>query len=175
MLQPEDLEALRAQLAQGRIERAYSAIVGYMSRLRARYATGEWAVSGLYQGQFDMTYFALFPPSLKSRDLKLAVVFDYAAFRFEVWLAARNRSVQRHYWEIFKDAGWTDHRLVEPAAGVDAIVACEVADGGSLIDPEALTFGLEAAVLALVAALEDFLSVNDPRTSTLTGQEESAG
>jgi hypothetical protein len=162
-LQPEDLEALRAQLAQGHIERAYSAIVGYMSRLRARYATGEWSVSGLYQGQFDMTYFALFPPSLKSRDLKLAVVFDYTAFRFEVWLAARNRAVQRRYWELFKGGGWTDFRLVEPAVGVDAIVASVVADGASLIDPESLTIELETAVLALLAVLEDFFSVNAPQ------------
>ena len=162
-LQPGDLEVLREQLAQGHIQKAYSAIVGYMSRLRARYSTGEWAVSGLYQGQFDMTYFALFPPALKSRDLKLAVVFDYAAFRFEVWLAARNRSIQRHYWQLLRDAGWAGCRLVEPASGVDAIVVDEVADGRALTDPEALTQRLDEVVAALAANLEDFLSVHDPR------------
>ena len=162
-LQPEDLEALRAQLAQGHIARAYSAIIGYMSRLRASYSTGEWPVSGLYQGQFDMTYFAIFPPTLKARDLKLAVVFDYASFRFEIWLAARNRPVQRRYWELLNEGGWTKHRLVEPAVGVDAIAVSEVADGGSLTDPESLTIELDAAVWSLLSDLEDFLSVHDPR------------
>ena len=31
--------------------------------------------------------------------LAVAVVFDYEAFRFELWLAARNRKVQRKYWD----------------------------------------------------------------------------
>jgi hypothetical protein len=31
----------------------------------------------------DMTYFAIFPPCLKSHDLKVAIVFNYDAFRFE--------------------------------------------------------------------------------------------
>ena len=38
-----------------------------------------------------MTYFALFPDALKKHNLKLATVFNYQTFRFEVWLAARNR------------------------------------------------------------------------------------
>ena len=34
-----------------------------------------------------MTYFALFPASLKCRGLKVTIVFNYEAFRFEAWLA----------------------------------------------------------------------------------------
>ncbi|HOH08780.1 MAG TPA: hypothetical protein PLF89_14745 [bacterium] len=47
----------------------------------------------MYQGYLDMTYFEFFPDKLKKCDLKLAIVFNYQAFRFEVWLAARNRQV----------------------------------------------------------------------------------
>ena len=92
------------------------------SRALRKRRFGERAVSGLYQGYFDMTYFALFPPALRSRDLKIAIVFDYEAFAFEVWLAARNRKVQRRYWELFRDSSWSGYHVVEPAAGVDAIV-----------------------------------------------------
>jgi hypothetical protein len=34
--------------------------------------------------------------------LKIAIVFDYAAFGFEAWLAGRNRQVQRKYWQLFR-------------------------------------------------------------------------
>jgi len=77
-----------------------------MMGLRTHFASkyGDPAVSGLYKGYMDMTYFALFPPSLKRLDLKIAIVFNYEAFRFEAWLAARNRKVQRQYWDDFKDS-----------------------------------------------------------------------
>ncbi len=160
-LRPQDLEALRAELARGSIQTAYSAIIGYMSQLRARYSTSEWPVSGLYQGQFDMTYFALFPPVLKSRDLKLAIVFDYAAFGFEVWLAARNRAVQKRYWKLLDETGWSGSRLVKPAPGVDAIVVAEVASADALLDPDSLSLSIEAVAGRLVADLEGFLAVHD--------------
>ena len=160
-----DLRELREHLSEGSIQRAYAAIVGYMSRLRTHFAStrGERAVSGLYQGCFDMTYFALFPPALKSRDLKLAIVFDYEAFGFKVWLAARNRNVQRQYWELLRDSGWSKYRLIEPAAGIDAIVEHEVASGFELDDPDALTSRIEKAAAALLDDLEQVLAIHDPR------------
>jgi hypothetical protein len=160
-----DLSELREHLGDGSIQRAYAAIVGYMSRLRTHFVSthGERAVSSLYQGYFDMTYFALFPPALKSRDLKLAIVFDYESFGFEVWLAARNRKVQRQYWELFRQSGWPDYRVVEPSAGVDAIVEHDVASGFALDDPEALTKQIEEAVAALLDDLGQFLAIHDPR------------
>jgi hypothetical protein len=42
-----------------------------------------------------MTYFAVVPPSLKRRARKIAIVFNYEAFRFEAWLSATNRQLQR--------------------------------------------------------------------------------
>jgi hypothetical protein len=66
-----DLEGLRKQLEDGSVQRAYVAILGYMSRLRAWFASGrpDQMVSDLYQGVFDMTYFALTPPALTAREL----------------------------------------------------------------------------------------------------------
>jgi hypothetical protein len=161
----DDLRDLREQLGNGSIQKAYTAIIAWMSRLRTDFAKdrGEWTVSGLYQGQFDMTYFALSPPALKSRDLKLAVVFDYSSFRFEVWLSARNRTVQRRYWKLLRSSGWSWCRLVEPAVGVDAIVVCDVADGLELGDPAALAATVAAAVARLLGELEGFLGIHDPR------------
>jgi hypothetical protein len=160
-----DLEELRRRLDEGAVQRAYLAVVTYMSGLRGELASlhDEWTVAGLYQGYFDMTYFPLVTPSLKSRSLKLAVVFDYRTFRFQVWLAARNRAVQKRYWELLKSQGWSQELLVEAAVGVDAIVALDVADGLALDEPHALTAALGRAVDTLLTDLERFLGQHDRR------------
>jgi len=160
-----DLRELRSQLERGSLQRAYGSIIGYMSRLRCHLTArdGDGAVSALYQGCFDMTYFALYPPALKSRGLKLAIVFDYGSFGFEVWLAARNRTLQRRYWELLKKNGWSKHHLVEPAAGIDAIVECPVAGAAELETPELLTARIEASAQALLDDVVAFLDEHDSR------------
>jgi len=161
----KDLTDLRDRLGEGSLQRAYGSIIGYMSRIRSHFAAsyGDRAVSTLYQGCFDITYFALFPPALKSRGLKLAIVFDYESFAFEVWLAARNRSLQRHYWQLFRDNGWSGHRLVEPAPGIDAFVKCDVAEALELEVPEVLTARIETAAQAFLDDLAVFLDAHDPQ------------
>lgn len=163
----DDLAELQSQLGKGALLRSYGTIISYMSQLRAHFVArdGDRAVSALYQGCFDMTYFALFPPALKSRGLKLAVVFDYASFAFEVWLAARNRAVQRQYWQLLRDRGWSGHRLVEPAVGIDAILERDVAAASALTDPDALTSRIEAAAQGLLDELTAFLEAHDPATA----------
>ncbi len=148
------------QLALGSIQEAYRALINFMTGLRARYKNewGEQAVSGLYQGYLDMTYFALFPPTLKPHDLKVAIVFNYNAFRFEAWLSARNRQVQRHYWELFRDYPMHDYRLVEPASGIDSIVETVLADNFDLGDPVGLTGRIQTKTAAFLADMEQLLS-----------------
>lgn len=160
-----DLQELKERLQDGSIQRAYTGIVAYLSRLRSEFAgrRGERAVSGLYQGYFDMTYFALFPSALKERDLKIAVVFNYATFAFEAWLAARNRKLQRAYWELLRQAGYTQHPLVEPAVGSDAIVAAVLATDYSLDDEDRLTARLVEGVEAFERAIIAFLDELDAR------------
>jgi hypothetical protein len=118
---------------------------------------GEPAVSGLYQGYMDMTYFALFPPSLKRLDLKVAIVFNYDAFRLEAWLAARNRKVQRQYWELFKDSHWAEYRVVTPAGGIDSIIECDLTKDFDLSDPDTLTSRIDNVTTAFIDNIERFL------------------
>lgn len=159
----DDLTQLQDQLRRGAVQRAYGSIISAMSQLRSYFVArdGERAVSALYQGVFDMTYFALFPPALKSRGLKLAIVFDYESFTFEVWLAARNRALQRRYWQLLRDGGWSAHRLVEPASGIDAIVERDVADAGALGAPDVLAARVDAAARELLDELTAFLDIHD--------------
>lgn len=161
----EDLQAFKVQLGTGSLQRAYGSIIEYMSQLRSHYAGrySDSAVSGLYQGYFDMTYFALYPPALQSRGLKLAIVFAYESFDFQVWLAARNRIVQRRYWQLLRDNGWSGYRLFEPAAGIDAIVESDVSDAIALVEPVALTAQIEDAAQELLDQLLAFLGQYDPQ------------
>ena len=160
----EDMEEFRRQLTQGSIRRAYRALLSYMLGLRTHFKNSKdgAAVSGLYQGYMDMTYFALFPPSLKHRNLKIAIVFNYDAFRFEAWLAGGNRNVQRQYWELFRDSQWAKYRVVAPAKGIDSIVEFDLAKDFDLRNPDALTSKIETATAAFIADMERFLSEHQP-------------
>jgi len=164
----KDIRELQQRLSDGLIQRAYRGIVSYMSRLRTAFADqrGERAVSGLYQGYFDMTYFALFSDELKERDLKLAVVFNYETFGFEVWLTARNRKVQRRYWELFLNTGYKKHQLVEPAVGIDAIVTALLTADCSVEDEDSLATYIIKGVTAFECDIVSFLSEVDARKNS---------
>ena len=156
----EDIRDFRGQLEKGSIQKAYRALISYMMSLRTHFKNKceGFTVSGLYQGYMDMTYFALFPPSLKHRDLKIAVVLNYDAFRFEAWLAGSNRNIQRQYWELFKDSQWPEYRVVTPASGVDSIIECDLATDFDLDDPDALTASIEKAAVAFIDDIERFVA-----------------
>ena len=161
----KDILELRDRLADGSIQRAYKGIVSYMSRLRKVFAEqrGERAISGLYQGYFDMTYFALFSDALKERELKLAVVFNYESFGFEVWLAARNRKVQKQYWELLSKSGYKTYKLVEPAVGIDAIVMAMLVTDYSMVSENSLTEQIIKGVKLFERDIASFLEKVDVR------------
>jgi hypothetical protein len=160
----QDMDELRRQLKKGSIQKAYGALLSYMMGLRTHFVNkyGDSAVSALYPGYMDMTYFALFPPALKRRDLKVAIVFNYDAFRLEAWLAARNRKVQRQYWELFKDSHWTEYRVVTPAGGIDSIIECDLVKDFDFSDPSSLTSKIENTTAAFIDNIERFLSEHQP-------------
>jgi hypothetical protein len=168
----EDVEELKRQLEKGSIQKAYRALLTYMMELRTCFVNkyGDSAVSGLYQGYMDMTYFALFPSSLKQLDLKIAIVFNYAAFKFEAWLAARNRKVQRQYWELFKDSHWDEYRVVAPAAGIDSILEYDLAKDFEISHPDVLTSRIETATSTFIDDLERFLSKHPIREDVTSGR-----
>lgn len=155
-----EMDDLRKQLEKGSIQNAYRALISFMMGLRTHFAKkyGDSAVSALYQGYMDMTYFAIFPQALKRHDLKVAVVFNYDAFRFEAWLAARNRKIQRQYWELFKEIPSAEYRTVTPAEGIDSIIECDLATDFDIDSPGILTSRIETAVGEFIDTIERILS-----------------
>ena len=161
-LEREDLQAFREAIEKGSIPRAYRELLSYMTSLRSHFQRklGDDAVSGIYQGRMDFTFFALFPSTLRERGLKVPILFHYDVFRFEVWLAARNRKIQREHWERVKDGKWPGCRLVAPGPGVDSILERDLAPGSSLANPQALTTKIEKGVTAFVGSIDRFLGGN---------------
>lgn len=159
----EDMDEFRGQLRNGSIRKAYCALLSYMMGLRTHFQKKypSYAISGLYQGYMDMTYFAIVPPSLKQRGLKIAIVFNYEAFRFEAWLAGSNRKVQQKYWELVKNSRWNEYRVVTPAKGIDSIVECNLAEDIDFDDLDSLTASIEENTAEFVDRIEIYLGEHD--------------
>jgi len=163
----DDIEEFRRLLARGSVQRAYRALLSYMTQLRAHFQNNlaDCAASDLYQGQMDITHFAVFPSLLKQHNLKVAVVFNYEAFRFEAWLAGRNQKVQRQYWELFKSRPWPKYRLSTPATGAFSILECDLATNFDFDEPNALTSTITQVAVAFINDIEKFLSESQPKRS----------
>ena len=157
---PELMKMYRNMLEEGTIQKAYSGLMEYIMGLRAYFEKKypDYSVSGsVYLGYMDMTYFSFFPKSLKNRRLKVGIVFVYSTFRFEVWLFGYNKSVQEHYWNLFKESGWNKYRVPSTIKGADSIVEGILVEDPDFSDLAALTKKIEEGTLNFIGEVENFL------------------
>jgi hypothetical protein len=156
----ESMQAYKEQLQEGRIIQAYQGLMAYFNGLRSHFEKKypDFSVPGnIYYGYMDMTYFAIIPEFLADRQLKIAVVFPHPAFRFEVWLAARNKKVQGRVWERIQASGWDRYPLTPQGPGVDAILERVLVEDPDFNDLPGLTAAIEKGVLEFIQDLEEFL------------------
>jgi hypothetical protein len=149
------------QLARGCIQEAYRGLMKYMAELRSYFSEHypDYGVpGGLYPGYMDMTYFSIVPGSLRSRRLKVAVVFLHETIRFEVWLAGNNRQVQAEYCQLFKNSKLADYRLSSPGPGIDSILEYDLVIDPDFNAPDALTRQIERGTLKVISDVEEFLT-----------------
>ena len=143
----------RKQIEKGDIKVAYRGLIGYIMDLRLSFKNKypDYSVSGsIYQGYMDMTYFALFPESLKAKKLKIAIVFIHDTFRFEVWLAGYNKQVQEKYWKLFKESNWNKYSIPATTKGADSILELILIDNPDFTDPHTLTVEIERGTLNFI-------------------------
>jgi hypothetical protein len=160
----EYMREYKKQIERGDIQKAYKGLMEYIMGLRMHFKNKypDYFVSGsVYYGYMDMTYFSVYPGSLKDRKLKAAIVFVYEMFRFEVWLAGFNKQVQSKYWKLFKESGWDKHHIVPTTKGVDSILEHILADNPDFSDLDALTNQIESGTLKFIADIESFLSEHE--------------
>ena len=155
----ESMQVYKEQLQKGDIITAYQGLMAYFGKLRSHFQDTypDLQVPGnIYYGYMDMTYFALIPESFKSRELKIAVVFLHREFRFEVWLAARNKKVQAQVWDQVQQSGWDRYPLTPQGKGVDAILDHILVPDPDFSDLPALTDQIDRGVLEFIQDLKGF-------------------
>jgi hypothetical protein len=157
---PEYIKEYKKQLGKGVIQRAYQGLMKYIMDLRTHFSKNfpDFAPGNIYHGYMDMTYFPLSPKSLKSRKLKIAVVFNYDQFRFEAWLAGYNKQIQQKYWILFQESVWNKYRIPSAIKGVDSIAEYTLAENPDFDDLDGLTKQIEKGTLNFISDIEDFLS-----------------
>jgi hypothetical protein len=151
----------RKQLEKGSIQKAYRGLIEYMMGLKNHFSNRypDYSAPGsLYYGYMDMTYFSILPKSLKDRDLKIAIVFLYDAFRFEIWLSGKNKQVLAKYWKLINKSRWDKYKVVEPVKGVDSVAEHILVDNPDFSDIDALTKQIEQGTLEFIQDIESFLA-----------------
>jgi hypothetical protein len=114
--------------------------------------------NSIYYGYMDMTYFSLFPESIKRRKLKIPIVFIHDKFRFEVWLSGSNRNVQTKYWKLLKESDWNKYHLVSTPKDLDYVIDHILINNPDFSDLATLTGQIERGTLEFIRDVEDFLS-----------------
>jgi hypothetical protein len=157
----ENMIEYKKQLEKGIIQKAYQGLMEYMMSLRNHFTNKypDFSVPGsIYYGYMDMTYFSILPKSLKDRDLKIAIVFLYDAFRFEIWLSGKNKQVLAKYWKIIKENNWDKYKIVAPEKGVDSILEHILINNPDFSDLEVLTKQIDKGTLKFIQNIESFLN-----------------
>jgi hypothetical protein len=152
------IEELNKQLKKGYIQKGYKAILDCLIMIRSSIQKKhpEYICPGtFYQGYFDMSYFAVMTPMLKNDGLKIAVVFNYTDFRFEIWLSASNKSIQKKYWSQMRDYPWKGYKVVSTVQGNDSILEYVVEE--RLEDLENILKVIEGKVETFIEDIEAWI------------------
>jgi hypothetical protein len=156
----DDMLEFKTQLQRGAIQNAYRGLLEYMLSLKNHFLNKypNLTIPGsLYIGYMDMTYFSILPESLKSRGLKIAIVFNYEAFRFEIWLSGKNKQVLTKFWKILTASGWNKYKVVNPGKGIDFIVEHVMLDQPDFNDLDAMTECLGSETVKFIREIEQIL------------------
>ena len=156
----ENMTEYKKQIQKGSIVKAYRGLMEYIMNLRT-YLDKKYpnynVPSNIYFGYMDMTYFSFFPDSLKSRKLKVGIVFVHKTFRFEVWLFGYNKTVQNKYWKLIKESNWNKYRIIPTTKGHDSILEHVLIDNPDFSNLDNLTKQIERGTLNFIKDVENFL------------------
>lgn len=119
------MEYYTQQIAYHNLEKGYRLIMDTLLSLKRELIRSHpnYALSQLYQGYLDMSYIGIVTDLLKQYNLKIAVVYIHATRCFEVWLAAKNRTIQEQYRTKLRTVVKKPYCLKENQAGEDAILS----------------------------------------------------
>ena len=154
------MKEYQKQLKKGHIQEAYQGLMNYFNTLRVYFMKkhpSDSVSGGVYYGYMDMTYFAYVPSFLKTRKLKIAIVFLHEQFRFEVWLSGSNKKVQTKYWNLVKEKNWKKYRVPSTIKGEDSVIEHVIVDAPNFDNLDTLTKQIHDQTITFVKDIKDFL------------------
>ncbi|HIT36656.1 MAG TPA: hypothetical protein IAC30_08250 [Candidatus Faecousia intestinavium] len=103
----------------------------------------------IVENAMDYSYFQFSDQALKSRGLKIVVVFIHKQFRFEIWLSGVNRSNQKRFHDLL--AGQYGPFLpAENPERMDFILRAPLPENWDMTDGDAMVSALKEKSLALI-------------------------
>ncbi len=146
-------------LLEGDIQKAYRIIFDVLGKVKVNLSTNNKISipNSIYHGYLDMTYFPVFTDVLKKHLLKIAIVFNYDKFRFEIWLSANNKKIQKKYWEILKDKKWNKYKIMESIVNEDSIIEYPIKITTNYNEIDRLVNAIEKQSIDFIANIEEFL------------------
>ena len=158
------MNEFKDQILKGDIIVAYQGLMEYIGYLKIHFRDKypDYDVTGsTYFGYMDMTYFPIFTDTFKEHGLKIALVFVYETFSFEVWLAAKNKKIQNEYRQIFADSGWNKYPITAAGKDIDSILDVVLVDDPDFSDKDLLTEQIEKATREFISDVEGFLTLHE--------------
>lgn len=151
----------KEQVAKGDIQKAYTGIVKYVTRLGTNLSnklSERYSFGGLLQGYMDYTYVYYTNDYLKQRKLKMGLVLNHTEMRFEVWLLGQTAPVQQKYWHYFKDTKWNEGRTEMPKYSILETVIVASPDFNDL---DGLSEEIEARLLEVSGKIIEDIKKTD--------------
>lgn len=147
-------------LLEGNIQKAYRIVFDILSKVKTKLSSNNKIniPNNIYHGYLDMTYFPVFSDVLKQHSLKIAIVFNYEKFSFEIWLSANNKKIQKKYWEIIKEKKWKKYRLMESIVNEDSIIEYPIKTTVNYNEINKLVNIIEKQSIDFIVSIEEFLN-----------------
>lgn len=146
----------KEQLQKGDIQKAYTALIKYVSTLKVHLSkqVDRYSYGNVSLGYMDYTYFPFSDKSLRDKELRFGIVLNHNKLRFELWLMGRNAEIQMKYWEVLKTTKWNETQVAMPKYSVLEAVLVENPDFNNL---DALTQNIEKEVILLSEEIINYL------------------
>lgn len=156
-LSAQDIKDYQTQMELGTIPVIYKGLIEYMMSLRTYFKKNypEYIVGSFYQGYMDMTYFPVVTTFLQKRKLKLAIVFNHSKARYEIWLSAQNRDIQKEYLNVFRLMKLDEKYIF--SGNPDSIIEMIIIEPGDFNELEDITTEIETGMKKFVADLTAIL------------------
>lgn len=148
------LELYRSLLQTTDLADAYGEFVRLFRflRLQLEKELPDYVFQGnIAENAMDYSYFQCTTPALKSKGLKLAVVFVHRTFRLEVWLSGCNRAQQRRWHEQLRR---TPFEPAQDPARQDYILRAPLPPDIDLSDGDRLVQTLRQTLEAVANTIE---------------------